>query len=74
MPAIAEFAKENNINLMITQCGRRNNSLSRDYEAVSVWDKNHPEFENFKKILRHPSLNYNKIAIAPLFQKIREGN
>jgi len=73
IPALAQFAGENGIYLVLSQFHWwKRTKFGRNYKSVSVWDKNHSEFENFKKILNHPALNYEKIYMPPLFAKIRE--
>ena len=72
IPAFAEFAEKNDISLTLSQFVYWHTEFGKDYKSVSVWDKNHPEFERFKKILKHPALSYDKIIMTPRFKEIRE--
>ena len=72
IPKLVEFAKKNNFNLQITVCRNLRTVFTKNYKSLTVWDKSHPEYECFKKILKHPDLNYKKIQMASIFNKIRE--
>ena len=68
IPKLADFAQKQDINITFSQFCDWGTKFGKEYENVAIWQENHPNHNDFVKILKN--LNYEKIFLSPLFEKL----
>ncbi len=71
IPKLLNLAINFGVGITFSQYYDWGTEFGKDYDKRAVWVKNHPEYNNFIKILQNKELDYHRCNMSPLFYALK---